>query len=555
MDIYLILSVFLGLSALMAFLFERLGFSRIAGYIIAGVLLSVLFSESINANKELLGFLSQIAITLLVFEIGREIGIERVRKMDPIPLIILGSEIFFAFILALLFGHLLKLDFLEILILALITSFSSTAILYRLMEDLKFAEDVKKQIMTVTIMEDIYALVILAILPSFKLGGFEFLEVTRFVALSLAIVALLILIGITIVKRLFVRIVEPNELGVAVILGSAFFFAILSKFLGLSPALGAFAAGVALSAHPKNKEIGEYLRPMREIFLILFFVSLGTEAGLIKEITPIIFLAPLVVFMRFLAFTSANWFVTGRALEESIRIGFVASCIGEFGIIVTYEAAQIGLVGLEFLTLSALSVILGAIISSSMGRNPDRYSGKIASFVPYEIKTVVNLISINVNKIAEGETSKVVQETFYRILRNVLILIIAIVVGSSVLYISDFFAPEVGYIVLPLVVISILFTILLIGINTKKYSEELCCIFIEKYRLNPTFKDVMVGSIFISLLLLSIDLAILVSGRFFTEVMVRLYKLDISNYIVLSVLIIFAISVLIVYRRLKKLPL
>lgn len=551
MDIYLILSVFLGLSALMAFLFEKLGLSRIAGYILSGVLLSLIFSQSIQENRELIDFFSQIAITLLVFEIGREIGIERVRKMNLIPLTILGFEILFAFVLALLLGNLLKLGLIEILILAVIASFSSTAILYRLLEEFKFSEEIKKQILIVTIFEDIYALIILAILPTFKLEELEFFEILRFGAFSVAMVFILIFFGITIVKRLFVRIVEPNELGVAIILGSAFLFAIISKFLGLSPALGAFSAGVALSAHPKNREIGEYLRPMREIFLILFFVSLGLEAGLIKHFSPILLLAPLVVFLRFLAFASANWFVTGRSLEESIRIGFVASCVGEFGIVVTYEAMKIGLVGIEFLTLSALSVILGAIVSSTLGRS-EKYSRKMSSMIHPEIQALVERISTNVSKIAEGKTSEVVRETFFRIIRNVLILITVIIFGSSALYLSDFFLPEISHILLPIIIFSILLTILLIGINTRKYSEELCTLFVQKSEINPAFKEMIVGSTLMALLLLSIDLAILISGRFFSELMIRLYNWDVSSLLVLSVLILLFAVVLIVYRRLKR---
>lgn len=552
MDIYLILSLFLGLSALLALLLERLGLSRIAGYIITGFLLSVLFTGSIEANKELLSFFSQIAITLLVFEIGREIGIERVRKIDLIPLTILGFEVFFAFLLALIFGYLLKLGMLEVLILAIIASFSSTAILYTLLENFNFPQEVKKQILTVTILEDVFALIVLAILPSFRLGGLEFSEIIRFGALSLVIVAVLILFGVTIVKRIFVRIVEPNELGVAIILASAFLFAMISKYFGLSPALGAFSAGVALSAHPKNRELGEYLRPMREVFLILFFISLGTEAGLIKELSPVVFLAPLVVFIRLLAFASSNWLVTGRNLEESIRIGFVASCVGEFGIIVTYEALELGLIGVEFLTLSAFSVILGAIISSSMGSS-DKYPRKLSSLVPVEIKILIGRISIYVNRIAEGKASKVVQRAFYRVIRNVLILLAVIILASSSLYFLDHLVPDFSHFLIPFIIFLVLLTILLIGINTKKYSEELCTILVEKSGVSPKFKEVFVGFTFLAFLLLSLSLAILFSGRYFTELMLKAYELDISNYIVLSVLSLFTALILLFYWKTKRL--
>ncbi|MDK2876019.1 MAG: hypothetical protein PWQ22_429 [Archaeoglobaceae archaeon] len=56
MEIYLFLSIFLGFSALIAYIFERIGFSRIAGYLIAGITLSFFFSENLKANSEILEF-------------------------------------------------------------------------------------------------------------------------------------------------------------------------------------------------------------------------------------------------------------------------------------------------------------------------------------------------------------------------------------------------------------------------------------------------------------------------------------------------------------------
>ncbi|MEM2727109.1 MAG: cation:proton antiporter [Archaeoglobaceae archaeon] len=555
MDIYLLLSVFLGLSALMAFLFKKMGFSHLAGYIVTGFLLTQMFAENIEANGEVLNFFSEVAITLIVFEIGREIGIEKLRRMNLIPLTILGFEIFFAFFLALLFGTLLKLNFIEILILAIIASFSSTAIIFKIMDELKFPEDTKKQILTVMILEDVYAVILLAILPNLRFGDFEIIEFIRFGTISLLITVILIISGITVVRMLLAKIVEPNELGVAIILGSTFLFAVISKSLGLSPALGAFSAGVALSTHPKNNEIGEYLKPLREIFLILFLVTLGTEAGLIKEFSPILLLAPLIVLARFLAFTSANWFTSGKSLEESIRIGFVASCVGEFGMVIAYEATKIGLVSVEFLTLSAFSLILGAMISSKMSQNAEKYSNKISSIVPIEIKTLVGRISVNVRKIAEGKTSEVVRETFFRILRNVIILIATIILGSLVIYLSDRFLPYLSTLLIPIAFLFILLSIFLVGINTKKYSEDLCNIFIEQSKLNPVLKNVLVGSIFTALVLLSLDLALLVSGSFLIELFNRVYNVEISHLVTLSTIIILFALIVIIYNRLRKLRL
>lgn len=552
MDIYVLLSVFLGFSALMAFLFKKIGFSHITGYILTGVVLSLIFSERIEASKELLNFFSEVAITLLIFEIGREIGIENIRKIKITPLMILGFEIFFAFVLAILFGILLNLNATEVLILATIASFSSTAIIFKLMEELNFPEEVRRQILTVMVLEDIYAVILLAIIPQFRFEDFGIMEILRYVVFSLFTAFVLIISGITIVNRIFVKIVEPNELGVSIILGSVFLFAIVSKYLGLSPALGAFSAGVALSAHSKNAEIGEYLRPVREIFLILFFVALGTEAGLIEEFNPILLLAPFIVFFRFIAFSSANWFTTGRSLEESLKIGFVASCVGEFGLVITYEATRNGVVGLEFLTLSAFSIILGSIVSSKVSHSSDEYAKKISSLVPSELKVFVDRISVNINRIAEGRTSEVVRDTFFRMIRDVLVLILTILFCSSALYIADHFLPSLSYL-LPFIILPLIFfVIFFIGIRTRKYSESLVMAFAEKGGISPIFKGIMTETLFLLLALLSLNLALLLSGRFLSGILSRIYKIEVSPIIFLAILLLFSISIFVIYRRLKR---
>lgn len=551
MDIYLVLSIFLVLSAATAFLLERLGFTRLAGYILTGVLIGLIFSEDVENNRKFLDFFCEVAITLVAFEIGREIGFERIRKLDLIPIAILSFEVFFALALAFLFGSLFKLRLAEIVFLAIIFSFSSTAILFKLMETLNFPEETKKQIFTVTVLEDVLAIVILAILPNFRFEELEFFDFLKFGVFFILITAVLITFGVTIFRKLFTKVVEPNELGVAIILGSTFFFATVSKFFGLSPALGAFSAGVALSTHPMNRELSEYLKPLREVFLIIFFVSLGVEAGLIESFSPILLIAPLIVFFRFLAFTSANWFVTGRGLEESIKIGFTASCVGEFGIVLTYEAMKIGLIGLEFLTLSILSVIFGALISSSMSRNSDKYSGKISSMIPAEIKIFVDKISVNIRRILEGKTSTVVSEIFFRIVRNVLVLIAVVVISSAVLYVSDLLFPDFSLVLFLFILLLIFVATIVVSMKTRKYSEELYELFFDQNKKMVLVKDLIVGLIFMLLLFLSFGLAIIVSSRFFVELTQRLYNLDTSSLVVLTILMFFVLVMLLTYKKLK----
>lgn len=555
MDIYILLTVVLGFSALFAYIFNKIGLSHIAGYLFAGIVLSLAFRERFEENAELMRFFSEVAITLLLFEIGREISFENIRRINLLPVLILSFELLTAFFVAILFGTLLKLAWFEILIIATIASFSSTAVIFKLMDELKFESETKRLVFTVMILEDICAIVILALLPQVKFGDVLVSEMIRIVISSLIIAASLALIGIRVLNKFFSKLIMPNELGITIAIGSAFLFATISKYFGFSPALGAFSAGLALSTHPRNHELGEYMKPVRELFLIFFFVSIGLEAGLIKEIDILILLfVPLIIFDRFFAFATSTWIASKRSLDESIRIGFLAISVGEFGMVIAYEAVKLQLVEVEFLTLSALTVIVGTIMSSKLSQKKS-YSEKLSSLIPMEIKLFVDQISINIVKLIESKASEVAKAAIFRIMRNVVVIFLTTLFSSSLLYIFSFF-PVFGNLFSVLILATMFAVILVIAIKTKKHADVLCCILVERRGLNPIVRNIFSGLTFVFLMMMSLNLALLVCGRLIADLINRMLNIEIGNVITFaSLLMLFSLTFYILYLRIKEMPL
>lgn len=553
MDVYVLLSIVLGLSAFVSLLFMKMGFSHVAGYLIAGVFLSVAFRGEVEVYKDALKFFSEIAITLLVFEIGREIGIRGVRDLKFLPLAILIFEIFTAFLLAVILGNLMELNTMEVLVLATVGSFSSTAVIFKLLSHLNFEEDVKRVVLSVMILEDICAMIILAILPQFA-GGVHVFEVLRLIFFALAVTASLVFFGITLLNRIFEKVIKPDEIGVSVAISSAFLFAMISKFFGLSPALGAFSAGIALSMHPRNVEIGEYLRPVRELFLILFFVSLGLEAGLPGEISLLLIFTPLLIILgRFYAFSASSWIFSKRSLSECIRLGFLATSVGEFGMIIAYEAMKLGLVGREFLSISAVGVILGTLVSSKLSQKIE-YAEKISSLVPTELKALVDIVSINISRVLESKGGEFVRLLVLRIARNVVAVLVFSITASASLYVLDLFVPELKYVNLAFVFAIVFATILLVSIRTKNHVEEICSLLVEKRGLDPKIRRVLSGLTFAFIMLMSLNLVVLVSGRFFVEIVKEALMLPISSgFATVIFLLTFSLSFYYIYREIRKL--
>ncbi len=555
MDAYVLLTVILGFSALISFLFMKMGFSHVAGYLISGIILSLTFRETLAEYENVLKFFSEIAITLLVFEIGRTLGIKSVRDLRFLPMSILAFEILTAFLIALVVGNLLDLSAVEIFVLAIIGSSGSTPVIFKLLNELKFDEEVKRTLLSVIILEDVCAIIVLAILPQLAIGNVHFLEIMGLLVFSLAITATLVFIGLTLINRIFARVIKPDEIGVSISISSALLFAAISKSFGLSPALGAFAAGIALSTHPRNEEIGSYLKPLREIFLILFFVSLGLEAGLPSEFYPSLLLIPfLIILGRFYAFTTSSWVFSKPSLDECIRIGFLATSVGEFGMIVAYEAMNLGLVGREFLSLSAIAVILGTLTSSKLSSKTS-YAEKLASIVPMEVKVFVDSISINLRRVVESKGGEFVRLLIFRVARNVIAVVVVSLIGSASLYILNVFASELKYVNLAIVLALVFAVILAVSARTKSHVEEICSLLVEKRGVDPRIKRVVSGLTFTLIMLVSLNLIVLVSGRFLVEIVKEVLMIPLSTgFATLVFFITFSLSAYLIYREILKMP-
>ncbi|MEM4702602.1 MAG: cation:proton antiporter, partial [Archaeoglobaceae archaeon] len=498
MENYLLFTITLGFSALVALLFRRLGFSQVTGYLIAGIFLGFIFQDEFQKNEGLLTIFSEIAIALLVFEIGREIGLKNIKNLSFLPLAILVFEIATSLVIALFVGNIFNLKTSEIIVLALLGSFSSTPVIFKILKDLRLGEDVNRLILTVAIMDDILAILALILLPQLAIGDINISQFIQTFFLSITFAVILIFLGLVFLDKFFRRVIKPDDdIGIAIAISFALLFAALSKYLGFSPALGAFCAGIALSEHPKSSEVGQNIKSIREIFLILFSVALGLEAGLLIEFSPILLLAPaMIVFGRFITFTASNWFLSNRSLAECIRIGFVATSVGEFGLVVVYEALRLEIVGKDFLSIAAISIILGTILASKLSFRSD-YAEKLASLIPLEVKVFIDNISSSIVKILEGKEGEFVKELVIRIFRNVIAVIIFSILGSTLLYILEIFSPNLKNILAILTLAMIFAVTIAISIKTRDHAEKLCCLLVEKRGMNPVMERMLTSLTFI----------------------------------------------------------
>lgn len=559
-DSYLVLTLLLTLAAALAWVSKRLGLSYVAGYIIAGVALSYMVPTIGEGGAPLLTIFSDIAIALLAFEIGREVGLENIKRIGLVPMVIGLGEVVISFTIATLVGLVLRLNWNNIVLLALISLSTSTAVTYKLMEERGLRDDRGRLILTVSTVEDVIQIIALTLLPQIGRGHVDFYRAIGSIVFSTVVAILFILVGVTIVRYLFTRIVKPDEFGLTLSVCLSFAYALVSRRVGLSPALGAFAAGLALSAHPQANEISERIKPLKEIFLVMFFVTMGFNANIASVSPPLIAIALAlclpVVISKFIAFLISTWLISGYNFEDSAKMTFFAITISEFGLIVAYEATKLGFVSQQMMIVSAISTIFAMIVSSILTRDPDKNARMLSRLIPMPIRLSIDGTSKYLNKVFEKKVSEVLHETFMKVLKEGALMVLTAFIASSTLYVIDYFFESPYSLVLSMVVIAVAMVFMLtIAYRVYVHADELCFKFLcEQKILNPNVKKFMRGLLFISLMSLVVLVAIVTSSQYLLFLISRIIGPDLGYAATSLIIVAVLVAIfLIILLRLRKL--
>jgi Kef-type K+ transport system membrane component KefB len=559
-DPYLLLMLLFASAAVLAWIAKRLGLSYVAGYVMAGVLLSFLAPGVREGYGSLLDLFSDIAIALLAFEVGREVGLENVRHLRAAPLVIVLGELLVSFTLMTAMGLILKLSWIDIAVLALMSSFCSTSITYKLMHERGLDLDKRRFVLSVAAIEDIAAIIFLALLPQLSRGYASLFDALRLVLLSVTIAATLVIVGIALLRSIFAKIVRPDELGLAISISLSFAYALVSRTAGLSPTLGAFAAGLALSAHPRSPEIGELMKPIREMFLIVFFIMMGFNANMMamsfSNLEIAIIIGALIVLARFVVFSSLTWIVSGYGLRSALGMGFFATTVGEFSLIVAYEAVRLKATSQPVIVIATLSTIAATIAASILTKDFERYAERLSLIVPAPIKLFGDQVSYYINRALEGEVSRAVREAFTRVVRECASMVIVAFVASSALYVIDSFVSYPYDLAFTAVVVATAALLIFVIIRRlRSHADFLCQEFVCKSGVpDPRVKRLLNGLMFMSLTTLTVLLAMLVASKYVEAMIKKVVGLDVGHLVASSIIVgLLTLTLWSIVNRLRRL--
>ena len=381
-------SVIMIVAGAMAMLSYRFKQPMVVGYIGAGMIIGPHTPPfSLVLNLDVLNLFAEIGIVLLLFVVGMEFPIEKLRKIGKKAFLIALSEAAGTFIAGYIVGqYALGFSFFDSLFLALAISVTSTVIVMRVLEELGMIKDESSVlILGVAIIEDIIVISMLAILQSVgSTGGLSFTDVGISVGITLAFIAGVLVIGSKTVPKLidFVGKTNQHDVLVVVILALVFGLSFIAYQLGISVAAGAFFAGV-LIAESKSHSVSRVLAtPIRDMFAALFFVSVGAlmDISLLPLfIVPALILVAVSLVAKFLTvYLMAK--SQGFSKLSSLRAGIgLSSSGGELALVVAKGGTDVGVTSSFLLPMVGAMTIITTFISPYIIKFGWRFAESLAN--------------------------------------------------------------------------------------------------------------------------------------------------------------------------------
>lgn len=402
MELFVEITLVISVAAIFGLLLHLLKQPLVIAYIIAGVIVGPL-GFNIIQSEDTLEIFSKLGITTLLFIIGLHLNPKVIREVGGISLITGLGQIFFTsgigFLITLLFGFALV----EAIFIAIALTFSSTIIILKLLNDKGDLDKLYGKIsIGFLLVQDLVACLILLIISLMAQTGQADLSATlgilslQLVGLTLLIVAvsiylfpLMLKIAASSAELLFLFSVTWG-----LILATAFYLT------GLSIEVGALIAGVTLSATAYASEMASRLRPLRDFFIVTFFILLGSQLGLDNlgtTLLPAVVLSifvlignPLIVFylMNLLGYQNRTGFMAGLTVAQ----------ISEFSMILIALAYTTGLVDDDIVSLVTLVGLVTIAVSSYM----IIYSNRLYAWVSPVLK-MISIRKIRYKEVPTGE--------------------------------------------------------------------------------------------------------------------------------------------------------
>ncbi|MHB1220471.1 MAG: cation:proton antiporter domain-containing protein, partial [Gammaproteobacteria bacterium] len=335
------LAVMLGLASIVIVIFQRIKQPIVLGYLVAGMVIGPYTPPyGLVSDVENIKILSELGVIFLMFSLGLEFSFQKLTKVGFSASVIGTIEVVLMVVIGFSAGWFLGWSYYDCLFLGAALSISSTTIIIKAIEELhlktkRFAEI----IFGILVIEDLLAILLLVALSTIVLTkNILFMGMVLATGKLILVVASWFIIGYFMMPTIFRKIAKyiNHETLTIIAVALCLFLVCVAASLHYSTALGAFIMGSILAETHLVHRIEYLIRPIRDIFAAVFFVSIGMlidPAIIVQNWGVVLFLAAITIFGKLLT-TSMGGLLTGQSVNTSVRVGFSMAQIGEFSFII-----------------------------------------------------------------------------------------------------------------------------------------------------------------------------------------------------------------------------
>ncbi len=367
-------AVIMVMAAVMLFITHKLKQSMVVGYLLAGMIIGPYTPPfSLIRNVETINVFAELGIIVLLFVIGIEFPIAKLRQIGRISMVVGLTESIGTMLITFFVAQNLGFTVFDSMFLALAMSITSTVVTIKILEEMgKIKERSSILILGVLIVEDIIAVTTLAILQSIAAASgtddISIISISISIAIAIVFIGTILILGSRFLPNLIDKIGKTNDyaLLLIVILGLAFGLSFIANILGLSVVIGAFLAGV-LVAESKSATVAKVITiPLRDIFSALFFISIGALVNI--SVIPMFIIPAMILILT--AFASKLLLVLAVLAKskfdniDRLKAGLgLASAKGEMSLVIAKGGQDVGAITSSVLPILSVVTIITAFAS------------------------------------------------------------------------------------------------------------------------------------------------------------------------------------------------
>jgi len=389
--IFIDIALILSFTAILAAIFGRLRQPLVVAYLLVGIVAasSGVFQEVTKGVT--LNFFAELGIAFALFLIGLELKFSSIRQIGRAAIFLGLGQVIFTTLIGFFLARAIGFPVGEALFAAVAITFSSTIVVIKLLEQKRDLDSLYGKIATgYLIIQDFVAIAALILVSSLGKGGGggNFLLTA---AAGVFLVGVILILNRYVLQSLFDMLAKNTEVLFLASISWALVFAAVSAALGFSIEIGAFLAGLGLATLREEQQIASWIRPLRNLFVTIFFLSLGLKlsiATLFSIFGPVAVLSAFVLVGNPLIMMAIMG-VLGFRRRTSFQVAITSAQVSEFSLIFVALGSRLGIVGDRIVNLTAATALVTFILSTYLITHSSKIYRSFSSYLKiFERKTL-----------------------------------------------------------------------------------------------------------------------------------------------------------------------